>query len=257
MAGGLGTRMRSSRAEAPAPAARPPGRRLGDRGRPGGRRRAGSSSSPRRTRATPTRASRSPSRSEPLGTGDAVASARGALEGFDGPRARARRRHAAPHRRPPARRSSPSTSAQGAAVTILSFEPTGSCPYGRIVRGADGAVEAIVEETDATEEQRAIRELNSSIYVFEAGPLWAALEKLDAHNAQGELYLTDTIAHIVAARRARGRLGLPGPARAARDQHARRARGRRRRPARPDQRGAHARGRDDRRSGERPGSRPA
>jgi bifunctional UDP-N-acetylglucosamine pyrophosphorylase/glucosamine-1-phosphate N-acetyltransferase len=71
-------------------------------------------------------------------------------------------------------------------------------PYGRIVRAADGSVDAIVEERDASPEQRAIRELNSSIYVFEAEPLWDALTRLDPHNAQGELYLTDTIGHIVA-----------------------------------------------------------
>ena len=64
---------------------------------------------------------------------------------------------------------------QGAAVTILSFEPTGRCRTGAIIRGADGAVEAIVEDRDATAEQKAIRELNSSIYVFEAAPLWEAL----------------------------------------------------------------------------------
>jgi bifunctional UDP-N-acetylglucosamine pyrophosphorylase/glucosamine-1-phosphate N-acetyltransferase len=87
---------------------------------------------------------------------------------------------------------------QGAAVTMLTVEPGRPLPYGRIVRDADGWVEAIVEEKDATEAQRAISELNSSIYVFEAAPLWESLDKLDTRNAQGELYLTDTIAHIVA-----------------------------------------------------------
>jgi bifunctional UDP-N-acetylglucosamine pyrophosphorylase/glucosamine-1-phosphate N-acetyltransferase len=76
--------------------------------------------------------------------------------------------------------------------------PDRPLPYGRVLRDADGWVTAIVEEKDATDEQRAIRELNSSIYVFEAAPLWESLEKLDAQNAQGELYLTDTVAHIVA-----------------------------------------------------------
>ncbi len=133
----------------------------------------------------------------PLGTGDAVASARAALDGFDGavlvldaaaPLLTAEHLGALAeeHR------------SVGAAVTILSFESSRPLPYGRIVRGAGGAVEAIVEEKDASPEQRAIRELNSSIYVFEASLLWEALAKLDAHNAQGELYLTDTIAHIVA-----------------------------------------------------------
>jgi bifunctional UDP-N-acetylglucosamine pyrophosphorylase/glucosamine-1-phosphate N-acetyltransferase len=88
---------------------------------------------------------------------------------------------------------------EDAAVTVLSFEPDYPLPYGRIVRGYDGGVEAIVEDKDASPEQREIRELNSSTYVFSAGPLWEALDKLDARNAQGELYLTDTIAYLVAA----------------------------------------------------------
>ena len=135
---------------------------------------------------------------QPRGTGDAVASAGAALEAFDGrvlvldaaaPLLTAEQLGtlAAEHER------------HGAAVTILTLEPQERLPYGRIVRDADGWVTAIVEERDASEEQRAIRELNSSIYVFESGPLWDALDKIDAHNAQGELYLTDTVAHIVAA----------------------------------------------------------
>jgi bifunctional UDP-N-acetylglucosamine pyrophosphorylase/glucosamine-1-phosphate N-acetyltransferase len=134
---------------------------------------------------------------QPLGTGDAVRSARGGLEGFagrvlvlDAAAPLLTGEHLAAlvdeHER------------QGAAVTILTVEPDRSLPYGRVVRDADGWVEAIVEEKDATEAQRAITELNSSIYVFEATPLWESLEKLDAQNAQGELYLTDTISHIVA-----------------------------------------------------------
>jgi bifunctional UDP-N-acetylglucosamine pyrophosphorylase/glucosamine-1-phosphate N-acetyltransferase len=58
-------------------------------------------------------------------------------------------------------------------------------------------VSGIVEELDASQEQRAIRELNSSIYVFRARDLWSAVERLDPQNAQGELYLTDTIGHLV------------------------------------------------------------
>ena len=58
----------------------------------------------------------------------------------------------------------------------------------------DGALAAIVEFRDATEEQRAVREVNSSIYVFRADRLWAVLDRLTPHNAQGELYLTDSVA---------------------------------------------------------------
>jgi bifunctional UDP-N-acetylglucosamine pyrophosphorylase / glucosamine-1-phosphate N-acetyltransferase len=134
---------------------------------------------------------------EPRGTGDAVASARATLDDFEG---RVLVLDAAAplltgdhlgslveeHER------------RGAAVTILSFESSLGLPYGRIIRAADGSVEAIVEEADASPEQRAIRELNSSIYMFEGASLWKALEKLDPRNAQGELYLTDTVARIVA-----------------------------------------------------------
>jgi bifunctional UDP-N-acetylglucosamine pyrophosphorylase/glucosamine-1-phosphate N-acetyltransferase len=66
-----------------------------------------------------------------------------------------------------------------------------------VIRGDRGEVRAIVEATDATPEQLAIRELNASIYVFAAPELWEALERLDAGNAQGELYLTDAIAGLV------------------------------------------------------------
>jgi bifunctional UDP-N-acetylglucosamine pyrophosphorylase/glucosamine-1-phosphate N-acetyltransferase len=134
---------------------------------------------------------------QPLGTGDAVASARSSLDGFDGrvlvldaaaPLLTAEHLSALVHEH----------ERQDAAVTILTLEPDRPLPYGRIVRDGEGWVQAIVEEKDASERQLAIRELNSSIYVFEAAPLWESLEKLDPGNAQGELYLTDTIAHIVA-----------------------------------------------------------
>jgi bifunctional UDP-N-acetylglucosamine pyrophosphorylase/glucosamine-1-phosphate N-acetyltransferase len=134
----------------------------------------------------------------PLGTGDAVASAREALAGFAG-RVLVLDAAAPLLTADHLRSLVDEHERDSAAVTILSFESSRGLPYGRIVRAADGTVEAIVEEKDASLEQRAIRELNSSIYVFEAGPLWEALEQLDAHNAQGELYLTDTIEHIAAA----------------------------------------------------------
>ena len=132
------------------------------------------------------------------GTGDAVASARETLAGFAGRvlvldaaapllTAEVLGELVAEHDR------------SGAAVTLLSIEPEVTPPYGRVIRDEAGAVAAIVEERDATPEQRAVRELNSSIYVFESEVLWDALARLDTDNAQGELYLTDTIAHIVRA----------------------------------------------------------
>ena len=85
----------------------------------------------------------------------------------------------------------------GAAVTILTAvvdEPFG---LGRILRNADGEVEAIVEERDATPDQRAIKEINAGVYAFDAALLNPALGKLTTQNAQGEEYLTDVIGVLV------------------------------------------------------------
>src|SRR5206468_1945091 len=71
--------------------------------------------------------------------------------------------------------------------------------YGRVVRDGDGGLRAIVEATDASEDELALKEVNSSIYVFAAVKLWPALERLRPENAQGELYLTDTVRDLVAA----------------------------------------------------------
>ncbi len=81
-----------------------------------------------------------------------------------------------------------------AAATILSAlleRPEG---YGRIVRRADGAVEAIVEDSALTDDQRGINEINSSIYAFTLDKLWPCLARLRPDNAHRELYLTDAIA---------------------------------------------------------------
>jgi len=130
---------------------------------------------------------------QPLGTGDAVRSAREALSGYEGDllilsgdtpllTAELLEQLVAAHRD------------QGAAATILSFEPADPRVYGRIVRGPDGSVLRIAEGTDATPEEQAIREVNSSIYVFRSDALWPALDRIQPQNVQGELYLTDTIA---------------------------------------------------------------
>jgi len=134
---------------------------------------------------------------QPRGTGDAAAAARRALDGFDGAIL------IVPGDAPLLTGSIlndlvAAHGNAGADVTLLSFEPPFSLPYGRVVRDDQGEVLRIVEEKDAGSEERAIRELNASLYVFEAGPLWQALERLDPDNAQGELYLTDAVAHVVA-----------------------------------------------------------
>ena len=87
----------------------------------------------------------------------------------------------------------------GSAVSVVTArlaDPTG---YGRIVRDADGRVEKIVEQKDATEAERAITEINSGIYAFEADVLRDALAHVGTDNAQGEKYITDTIAIARAA----------------------------------------------------------
>jgi len=100
----------------------------------------------------------------------------------------------------------------GAAATVLSFVPDAIRSYGRIVRDEKGDLVAIVEAADASPEELAIREANSSIYVFGAEALWPALDELTPANAQGELYLTDAVRGVVASG---GRVGVfvaPDPA---------------------------------------------
>ncbi len=99
----------------------------------------------------------------------------------------------------------------GATATVLSFEPPDPRAYGRIVRDATGNLEAIVEDADATDAQRAIKEVNSSIYVFAAGKLWPVLERLEPANAQGELYLTDAVRLLVEAGENVGVFMAPDP----------------------------------------------
>jgi bifunctional UDP-N-acetylglucosamine pyrophosphorylase / glucosamine-1-phosphate N-acetyltransferase len=129
---------------------------------------------------------------EPRGTGDALAAARGSLDGHssdvlvlagDAPLLRAESLRALldKHR------------SEQAAATVLTFRRDDPGSYGRIVRGGDGSIRAIVEATDVTEEERAIDEVNSAIYVFDATKLWPALDRVDSANAQGELYLTDVV----------------------------------------------------------------
>ena len=130
---------------------------------------------------------------QPLGTGDAVASARAALEGFDGdvlvldaatPLLTARTCGDSP----------PSTRAQAPPRRSSRSSPTRP----RRTAGSSAATTDASRRSSRPATPRrselAIGEVNSSIYVFRADPLWPALERLEPHNAQGELYLTDTVA---------------------------------------------------------------
>jgi len=133
---------------------------------------------------------------EPRGTGDALASARAALDGVGGdlfvlsgdapvisPTLLGELLET--HRR------------ENAAATILSFRPPDPREYGRVLRAGDGSVRAIVEARDASPDELAVDEVNSSIYVFAADRVWPALEVLDTANDQGELYLTDAVRALV------------------------------------------------------------
>jgi bifunctional UDP-N-acetylglucosamine pyrophosphorylase / glucosamine-1-phosphate N-acetyltransferase len=88
--------------------------------------------------------------------------------------------------------------AGGAAVTLLTGQPADPTGYGRVLRGADGDVLAVVEQADASPEQRAIGEINSGVYVFDAAFLADGLTRLENRNRAGELYLTDLVAAAVA-----------------------------------------------------------
>ena len=83
--------------------------------------------------------------------------------------------------------------AAGAAATILTAQVPNPDGLGRIIRAADARVERIVEERDATAEERAIPEINAGAYVFDALTLRQMLGKLSSDNDQGEEYLTDVV----------------------------------------------------------------
>ena len=88
--------------------------------------------------------------------------------------------------------------AEGGALAILTVELADPTGYGRIVRGADGAITRIVEHKDANAAERAIGEVNTGIMAVPSVRLALWLEKLSNRNAQGEYYLTDIVAMAVA-----------------------------------------------------------
>ncbi len=77
------------------------------------------------------------------------------------------------------------------ACTMLSGSADVYLPYGRILRDAEGNFVGVVEEKEATEEQKRITELNAGVYVFDFKALRSVLGQLRSDNAQGEYYLTD------------------------------------------------------------------
>src|SRR6267378_6069426 len=134
---------------------------------------------------------------ERLGTGHAVLQARGHCEGVDGPilvlpsdvpllSAETIERLVGHH------------AATGAAATVLTAVVDRPQGYGRILRQG-GRVKRIVEDRDATDDQKKITEINTSVYCFEARRLWKALAEVKPDNDQGELYLTDVIGILARA----------------------------------------------------------
>ena len=83
--------------------------------------------------------------------------------------------------------------AEGAACTVVTADVANPTGYGRIVRAADGSVERIVEEKDASDDEKKIREINSGNYVFDARSLFASLKQIRPDNAQKEYLLTDVV----------------------------------------------------------------
>lgn len=130
---------------------------------------------------------------EQRGTGDAVMSARTALADAnstllilsgDVPLVRAETLAALIHQHRTHR-------GRGAACTLLTVRLEDPAGYGRIIRDAEGRFEKIVEQKDATPDEKQVNEINAGIYCFETRSLFPALERVQPTNAQGEYYLTD------------------------------------------------------------------
>jgi bifunctional UDP-N-acetylglucosamine pyrophosphorylase/glucosamine-1-phosphate N-acetyltransferase len=129
-----------------------------------------------------------------LGTGDAVSTALAALDGFDEDDDVLIVPGDAPLLRVEILESliaahEPADFALSVLTTNLE-DPTG---YGRVIHGRDGAIARIVEEAEATDEERLVTEVNTSIYLVSAALLGPALRRLDRSNSQSEYYLTDVV----------------------------------------------------------------
>ena len=127
-----------------------------------------------------------------LGTGHAVMQAAGFFEDYDGDilvlsgdvpllQAESLRRLVRDHQE------------SGALATLLTTEMPDPTGYGRVIRDESGAVVRIVEEKDANASERAIKEINVGIYLFDAKELFATLPKVKNDNKQGEYYLPDVL----------------------------------------------------------------
>lgn len=129
------------------------------------------------------------------GTGDAVAAALPALDGFDGdvlvvlgdtPLMTSETLRRLVDARG-------GTTGQGAAVAVLGFRAVDPGPYGRLIQGPGGSLERIVEAADASPEQRAVDLCNSGVLLFDGARLAELVGAIGRDNAKGEYYLTDAV----------------------------------------------------------------
>lgn len=100
------------------------------------------------------------------------------------------------------------TKSAAAVITTEVEDPTG---YGRIIRGADGVVQEIVEHKAATPEQLAVREINSGIFCFDAHSLWEHIHEIRPDNPAREYYLTDMVSILIRAGMQVTALKIPDP----------------------------------------------
>ncbi len=149
--------------------------------------------SARTSKASPTSCSQP--RLEQLGTGHAVKSCRPLLDGYAGPALILVGDEPLLRPQPLADLLERQHLEQAACLLGTTFldDPTG---FGRILRDSAGRFLRIVEERDCTPEERALKEINPSCYVFELPGLWDALDQIGTSNAQGEYYLTDAPEHL-------------------------------------------------------------
>ena len=126
------------------------------------------------------------------GSGDAVAAALPALEGFTGD-VLVVNGDGALFTTETMRTVVEGHQSRASVATALAIRGDVALPYGRVIIDADGAIEQIVESVDATPEQLAIDQLNAGVYCFDAEVLRGAVPRLSDDNAKGELYITDLL----------------------------------------------------------------
>lgn len=127
----------------------------------------------------------------PLGTAHAVLAAKAALEGFEGDVAVLY--GDTPLIQPQTLQRMAQLRAAEGGIVVLGFEAADPTGYGRLIRDAEGRVERIVEEKDATKEERAVTLSNSGVFLADAKVLLSLLSMVGNDNAKGEYYLTDIV----------------------------------------------------------------